>query len=77
MSGRVRAFRAAGPKLLFIDLVQDGRFLQGMINIGYFFEDAKTVAYYQKFHQQLQRGDIICKFPAASASMGVVKLRYI
>jgi len=70
--GRVRSVRTAGSKLLFIDIVRDGRSVQGIINVGG-LKGNKGLDYLS-FHRHLQRGDIICKTPLSSGSMANVKL---
>lgn len=71
--GRVRSVRTAGSKLLFVDIVQDGRSVQGIINVAG-LKGHKGLDYLN-FHHNLQRGDIICKCPLPSAFMAIVELR--
>lgn len=73
VSGRVRSIRTGGANLLFVDIVQDNRSVQGIINVEGLEEHDPLD--HRNFRQYLQRGDIICKCPLSYVSMGNVELR--
>ncbi|KAL3463370.1 hypothetical protein BJX64DRAFT_257134 [Aspergillus heterothallicus] len=55
VTGRIRTYRLAGGKLIFLDIVQDGQKLQIMCNLRLF--DGITPADFKKFYRLLRRGD--------------------
>lgn len=69
--GRVRSFRTAGSKLLFVDIVQDGRSVQGVVNVGR-LKGHKQLDYLN-FQHYLQRGDIVCKCSLSSLCVAEVE----
>lgn len=70
--GRVRSVRKGGSKLLFVDLVQDNRSVQGIINVEGLEEHDPLE--HRNIRQYLQRGDIICKYLLLFVSMENIEL---
>ncbi len=57
LPGRVNTFRVAGSKLLFLDLSQQGRRVQGVCNFGK-MESHVDLQNLKELTRSLQRGDI-------------------
>ncbi len=68
----MRSVRKGGSKLLFVDLVQDNRSVQGIINVQGLEEHDPLE--HRNIRQYLQRGDIICKCLLLSVSMENIEL---
>lgn len=59
--GRIYASRIAGSKLVFIDLVQDGKKVQGLCNLKRLAALGVTPEDFKAFYHLVRRGDIICE----------------
>ena len=57
--GRVNAIRVAGSKLVFIDLVQEGQYVQSLCNYRMLSEVGVTIDEFKRFCQTVRRGDIL------------------
>ena len=58
LPGRVHSFRIAGPKLLFLDLVQEGHRVQGLCNLSKLSVIGVNSEEFRAFYHRLRRGDI-------------------
>lgn len=60
--GRLKGFRVAGPKLAFLDLVQDGLSTQIVVELNSLIS-ITDVDYnaMKEFTHLIRRGDILCK----------------
>lgn len=60
--GRVKGFRVASSKLVFVDLVQEGINIQGVCNLARVgaFDSGNLKAQFKQFYHLIRRGDIIC-----------------
>ncbi|KAI9820102.1 MAG: hypothetical protein M1832_003809 [Thelocarpon impressellum] len=58
LRGRVLSSRVASSKLVFLDLVQDGRQVQALCNLGRLGEAGVAPADFQRFYHIARRGDI-------------------
>lgn len=58
--GRIHAFRIAGPKLVFLDIVQDNHKVQGVCD---FSELGQSVSIddFSSFYHMLRKGDAFSK----------------
>ena len=61
LSGRLQSFRVAGPKLVFIDLLQEGHVVQGLCNFRGLEDTGVTEQGFKVFYHKLRRGDILSK----------------
>ena len=81
--GRVGSVRVAGPRLFFVDLLQDGYRVQGLCNLSRLSGAAVTLEMFKDFYHKLRRGDILSKewaqanLDASSELIGMTGLRGI
>lgn len=61
MIGRLYSSRIAGSKLVFLDVVQDGNRVQGMLNFGKLEAAGISKEDFKKFYHVARRGDIVGK----------------
>lgn len=61
MVGRLYSSRIAGSKLVFLDVVQDGNRVQGMLNFGKLEASGVSKDEFKKFYHVARRGDIVGK----------------
>ncbi len=59
MIGRLYSSRIAGSKLVFMDVIQDGSRVQGMLNLGKLQQADVTREEFKKFYLLARRGDIV------------------
>ena len=57
-SGRIKSFRIAGSRLVFLDLVQDGHRVQGICNLRKLSECGVSPEEFKRFYHLLKRGDV-------------------
>ncbi len=61
LSGRIRSFRNAGTKLIFINLFQEGHSVQGVCNFGIIKPPGDHLENLRDFVHSLHRGDVYSK----------------
>lgn len=54
--GRISSFRIAGPKLVFLDIVQDNHKVQGVCSLSQ-FDKSLSNDKFSEFYHLLRRGD--------------------
>lgn len=70
--GRIHSFRIAGSKLVFVDIVQDGRRLQAVCELSKLSARGVTLEQFNNFCKALNRGDIISKLRHHCVSVHVL-----
>ena len=61
-SGRVASSRIASSKLVFLDLIQDGRKVQAMCNLRTLKSRGVSEQQFKQFRHISQEGHVFCKF---------------
>ncbi|KYQ88791.1 leucyl-tRNA synthetase [Tieghemostelium lacteum] len=71
VAGRIKSIRISSAKLFFIDLIQDDKSLQLMVDLKFY----ENTSEYQLLHQILRKGDIIeCSGIPAKSKLGELSI---
>lgn len=61
LPGRIQAFRLAGPKLVFVNLAQEGHSVQGVCDFSRIKNEDPDPEDFKKFILSMRKGDVFSK----------------
>jgi lysyl-tRNA synthetase class II len=60
--GRIQSFRTAGPKLVFVDIIQDNYKVQGVCKLAE-LDHSVSIQDFSSFNHMLRKGDAFSETP--------------